>query len=86
MSMRVMRLPHCVKNANPLLSGDLVLNDLLVKESALDVLDLPVRLEYGRLGIKIVLFNYIQFLTIGSMIHKKLHKNYYFILKCFQGS
>lgn len=35
-----------------LLSGDLVLNDLLIKESALDVLDLPVRLEYGRLGIK----------------------------------
>ncbi|XP_012058655.1 PREDICTED: vacuolar protein sorting-associated protein 13C [Atta cephalotes] len=30
--------------------GDLVLNDLLIKESALDVLDLPVRLEYGRLG------------------------------------
>ncbi|XP_077266001.1 vacuolar protein sorting 13C isoform X2 [Temnothorax americanus] len=30
--------------------GDLVLTDLLIKESALDVLDLPVRLEYGRLG------------------------------------
>ncbi|CAL1678436.1 unnamed protein product [Lasius platythorax] len=30
--------------------GDLVLNDLLIKESALDMLDLPVRLEYGRLG------------------------------------
>ncbi|KAL0119958.1 hypothetical protein PUN28_007968 [Cardiocondyla obscurior] len=30
--------------------GDLVLNDLLIKESALDVLDLPIRLEYGRLG------------------------------------
>ncbi|XP_029176856.1 vacuolar protein sorting-associated protein 13 isoform X2 [Nylanderia fulva] len=30
--------------------GDLVLNDLFIKESALDVLDLPVRLEYGRLG------------------------------------
>lgn len=41
-----------------LLSGDLVLNDLLIKESALDVLDLPVRLEYGRLGIKIILLIY----------------------------
>ncbi|XP_014471667.1 PREDICTED: vacuolar protein sorting-associated protein 13C isoform X2 [Dinoponera quadriceps] len=30
--------------------GDVVLKDLLIKESALDVLDLPVRLEYGRLG------------------------------------
>lgn len=35
-----------------LFPGDLVLNDLLIKESALDVLDLPVRLEYGRLGIE----------------------------------
>lgn len=42
-------------NKSFLLLGDLVLNDLLIKESALDVLDLPVRLEYGRLGIK----NYI---------------------------
>nr|XP_034187905.1 vacuolar protein sorting-associated protein 13 isoform X3 [Osmia lignaria] len=30
--------------------GDVVLTDLLINESALDVLDLPVRLEYGRLG------------------------------------
>ncbi|XP_020292498.1 vacuolar protein sorting-associated protein 13C isoform X2 [Pseudomyrmex gracilis] len=30
--------------------GDVVLTDLLIKESALDVLDLPIRLEYGRLG------------------------------------
>nr|XP_012140992.1 PREDICTED: vacuolar protein sorting-associated protein 13C isoform X2 [Megachile rotundata] len=30
--------------------GDVVLTDLLIKETALDVLDLPVRLEYGRLG------------------------------------
>jgi vacuolar protein sorting-associated protein 13A/C len=41
-----------------LFSGDLVLNDLLIKESALDVLDLPVRLEYGRLGIKFVIYTY----------------------------
>ncbi|CAK9800782.1 Intermembrane lipid transfer protein Vps13, partial [Anthophora quadrimaculata] len=31
-------------------SGDVVLKDLLIKETALDALDLPVRLEYGRLG------------------------------------
>ncbi|XP_076249315.1 vacuolar protein sorting 13C isoform X2 [Calliopsis andreniformis] len=30
--------------------GDVVLTDLLIKETALDVLDLPIRLEYGRLG------------------------------------
>ncbi|XP_017891074.1 vacuolar protein sorting-associated protein 13 isoform X2 [Ceratina calcarata] len=30
--------------------GDVVLTDLLIKDSALDVLDLPIRLEYGRLG------------------------------------
>ncbi|XP_076380466.1 vacuolar protein sorting 13C isoform X3 [Megalopta genalis] len=30
--------------------GDVVLNDLLIKETALDVLDLPIRLGYGRLG------------------------------------
>lgn len=48
------QLLSCVINL--LLSGDLVLNDLLIKESALDVLDLPVRLEHGRLGIKIELF------------------------------
>ncbi|XP_076625592.1 vacuolar protein sorting 13C isoform X3 [Colletes latitarsis] len=30
--------------------GDVVLNDLLIKETALDVLDLPIRLEFGRLG------------------------------------
>ncbi|XP_053594598.1 intermembrane lipid transfer protein Vps13 isoform X2 [Microplitis demolitor] len=30
--------------------GDVVLKDLLIKESALDVLDLPIKLEYGRLG------------------------------------
>ncbi|XP_076183155.1 vacuolar protein sorting 13C isoform X2 [Ptiloglossa arizonensis] len=30
--------------------GDVVLKDLLIKETALDVLDLPIRLEYGRLG------------------------------------
>jgi len=45
------------------LSGDLVLNDLLIKESALDVLDLPVKLEYGRLGIK----NYIYYINICSI-------------------
>lgn len=39
-----------------LLSGDVVLKDLFIKESALDVLDLPVRLEYGRLGIKILYY------------------------------
>ncbi|CAD6216264.1 GSCOCG00012879001-RA-CDS [Cotesia congregata] len=33
--------------------GDVVLKDLLIKESALDVLDLPIKLEYGRLGKKI---------------------------------
>lgn len=31
-----------------------MLTDLLIKESALDVLDLPIKLEYGRLG-KLVL-------------------------------
>jgi hypothetical protein len=30
--------------------GDVVLSDLMIKESALDVLDLPIKLEYGRLG------------------------------------
>lgn len=30
--------------------GDVVLTDLLIKETALDVLNLPIRLEYGRLG------------------------------------
>ncbi|XP_074114843.1 vacuolar protein sorting 13C isoform X2 [Cotesia typhae] len=30
--------------------GDVILKDLLIKESALDVLDLPIKLEYGRLG------------------------------------
>ncbi|KAK0157380.1 hypothetical protein PV328_011128 [Microctonus aethiopoides] len=30
--------------------GDVVLNDLLISEHALDVLDLPIKLEYGRLG------------------------------------
>ncbi|KZC12683.1 Vacuolar protein sorting-associated protein 13A, partial [Dufourea novaeangliae] len=30
--------------------GDVVLTDLLIKETALDVLDLPIRLEYGKLG------------------------------------
>ncbi|XP_058806498.1 intermembrane lipid transfer protein Vps13 isoform X2 [Phymastichus coffea] len=30
--------------------GDVVLKDLLIKESALDMLDLPIKLEYGRLG------------------------------------
>ncbi|XP_034937793.1 vacuolar protein sorting-associated protein 13 isoform X2 [Chelonus insularis] len=34
--------------------GDVVLNDLLIKEGALDVLNLPIKLEYGRLG-KLVL-------------------------------
>lgn len=34
-----------------LLSGDVVLTDLLIKESALDMLDLPIKLEYGRLGL-----------------------------------
>ncbi|KAJ8665252.1 hypothetical protein QAD02_006914 [Eretmocerus hayati] len=34
--------------------GDVVLNNLMIKESALDMLDLPIRLEYGRLG-KLVL-------------------------------
>lgn len=33
------------------LLGDVVLKDLLIKESALDILDLPIRLEYGRLGL-----------------------------------
>lgn len=33
------------------ISGDVVLKDLLIKETALDVLDLPIRLEYGRLGL-----------------------------------
>jgi len=51
---------------NTLLLGDLVLNDLLIKESALDVLDLPVRLEYGRLGIKIVLINCIHVVIAKS--------------------
>ncbi|OAD52957.1 Vacuolar protein sorting-associated protein 13A, partial [Eufriesea mexicana] len=30
--------------------GDVVLTDLLIKETALDLLNLPIRLEYGRLG------------------------------------
>ncbi|XP_076294775.1 vacuolar protein sorting 13C isoform X2 [Lasioglossum baleicum] len=30
--------------------GDVVLNNLLIKETALDVLDLPIRLGYGKLG------------------------------------
>ncbi|XP_066591225.1 intermembrane lipid transfer protein Vps13 isoform X2 [Prorops nasuta] len=30
--------------------GDVVLKDLLIKETALDVLNLPIKLEYGRLG------------------------------------
>ncbi|KAL7290198.1 hypothetical protein TKK_0015907 [Trichogramma kaykai] len=34
--------------------GDVVLNNLLIKESALDVLNLPIKLQYGRLG-KLVL-------------------------------
>ncbi|XP_023247319.1 vacuolar protein sorting-associated protein 13 [Copidosoma floridanum] len=34
--------------------GDVVLKDLLIKESALDMLDLPIKLDYGRLG-KLVL-------------------------------
>ncbi|XP_031777535.1 vacuolar protein sorting-associated protein 13 isoform X3 [Nasonia vitripennis] len=34
--------------------GDVVLKDLMIKESALDMLDLPIKLEYGRLG-KLVL-------------------------------
>lgn len=31
--------------------GDVVLTDLLIKETALDILNLPIRLEYGRLGL-----------------------------------
>jgi len=42
---------------NDLVSGDLVLNDLLIKESALDKLHLPIKVQHGRLGIiKIILY------------------------------
>ncbi|XP_076225482.1 vacuolar protein sorting 13C isoform X3 [Nomia melanderi] len=40
----------CTQLKLSLWGGDVVLNDLLIKETALDVLDLPIRLEYGRLG------------------------------------
>jgi len=42
---------------NNLLSGDLVLKDLLIKESALDKWDLPIKLEYGRLGIIKIIYD-----------------------------
>ncbi|XP_068984481.1 intermembrane lipid transfer protein Vps13 isoform X1 [Bombus flavifrons] len=40
----------CTQLKLSLWGGDVVLKDLLIKESALDILDLPIRLEYGRLG------------------------------------
>ncbi|XP_015584675.1 vacuolar protein sorting-associated protein 13 isoform X2 [Cephus cinctus] len=40
----------CTQLKLSLWGGDVVLKDLLIKESALDVLDLPLKLEYGRLG------------------------------------
>ncbi|XP_023289292.1 vacuolar protein sorting-associated protein 13 isoform X2 [Orussus abietinus] len=40
----------CTQLKLSLWGGDVVLTDLLIKESALDMLDLPIKLEYGRLG------------------------------------
>ncbi|XP_051160676.1 intermembrane lipid transfer protein Vps13 isoform X3 [Leptopilina boulardi] len=44
----------CTQLKLSLWGGDVVLTDLLINESALDMLDLPIKLEYGRLG-KLVL-------------------------------
>ncbi|XP_043479643.1 vacuolar protein sorting-associated protein 13 isoform X2 [Leptopilina heterotoma] len=44
----------CTQLKLSLWGGDVVLKDLLINESALDMLDLPIKLEYGRLG-KLVL-------------------------------
>ncbi|XP_043267936.1 vacuolar protein sorting-associated protein 13 isoform X2 [Venturia canescens] len=40
----------CTQLKLSLWGGDVVLRDLLISEHALDVLDLPIKLEYGRLG------------------------------------
>ncbi|XP_076681161.1 vacuolar protein sorting 13C isoform X2 [Andrena cerasifolii] len=40
----------CTQLKLSLWGGDVVLSDLLIKDTALDVLDLPIRLEHGRLG------------------------------------
>ncbi|KAG7211251.1 hypothetical protein KM043_010561 [Ampulex compressa] len=44
----------CTQLKLSLWGGDVVLTDLLIKGTALDVLNLPIKLEYGRLG-KLVL-------------------------------
>jgi hypothetical protein len=66
---------------NNLLLGDLVLKNLLIKESALDRFDLPIKLEYGRLGIiKIILhiicyikYNFILIVTHNMYIYICIH-------------
>ncbi|XP_044002668.1 vacuolar protein sorting-associated protein 13 isoform X3 [Aphidius gifuensis] len=40
----------CTQLKLSLWGGDVVLTDLLIKENALDMLDLPIKLGYGRLG------------------------------------
>lgn len=49
--VRIILSVSCVFNNNYALSGDVVLNNLVLKRSALDDLDLPVQIVYGLLGI-----------------------------------